>query len=520
LATGALIAVTHPSEARWVDAPFTIGTAEEFARLRELLVRLKFTELDICAAAGMSVIYELKSLETRTNALLDRSDPQALLVQLFIDGEEVPWSVVRSTLAPADIALIEKLGLLRSSIRDADQCTASVALYPNEKLYIASDKHANIEAVATGIPSDIVFSALTPETHLYVELMPRVRCKDYLELCSGTGVAALIAGRDFAEHAWAVDITERSTLFALFNAALNGLTNITALAGDLYEPLAGKTFDLIVAHPPYVPAFETTMVFRDGGEDGEQVTRRILAGLADHLRPGGQFYCECMMTDRVGAPLETRIREMLGPAATEFDVLLGQSLAFDPEDYLVREVRAKGFDADALGRRREVLERLGIERLVSTAFLLQRRESQRTVVTSRRIVSSDTTANHYQWYLRWAVATADWTDAASRLLDTRPRRAQGVEMQSRSVFRATGWSVVESTLITRTPFALEANCPAWFATLLTWCDGEMTAREHLKHLRDIGVIPDSASDAEFAVLIGQLADGGFVELDQFPFPIA
>jgi SAM-dependent methyltransferase len=512
--------VTHPLSARWVADPFTMGSPEQFVALRAMLARCRFTEADICAAAGMSAIYELKSVETRVETLLDRSDPLALLVQLFIDGEQIPWTDVRSTLAAGDLALLEGLGLLRSSTSDAGQCTASIALYPNEGLYVASDKHNAIEAVATGIPSDIVFSALASQTQRFLELMPRVRCSDFLELCSGTGIAALVAARDFADRSTAVDITDRSTLFARFNAALNGVTNVTPLAGDLYGPVGGRAFDVIVAHPPYVPSFETTMVFRDGGEDGEQITRRILAGLGAHLRPGGQFYCDCLMSDRAGAPLEDRIREMLGDEAGEFDVLLGQAGVLDPEDYLVRDLRVKGFDAEALGRSREVLERLGIERLVSTALLIQRRSDSRPVVTSRRIVSSATRADHFQWYMRWAVATGEWADAAQRLLSARPRRAPHVEMHSRSVFRTTGWSVVESTLVTRTPFALEATCPPWFATLLTWCDGDMTAREHLKHLRDIGVIPDSASDADFAVLIGQLADGGFVELDQFPLPIA
>src|SRR5262249_31659234 len=155
------------------------------------------------------------------------------------------------------------------------------------------------EAVAGGLPSDIVYSALTSETHRVADLMPRGRCGDYLELCLGTGIAALLAGRDFAANTYAVDITARSDRLARGNAALNGLSNVTALAGDLYAPVAGRTFDMITAHPPYVPSFETELVFRDGGEDGEQITRRIIAGLAEHLRPGGQFYCDCLMTDRV-----------------------------------------------------------------------------------------------------------------------------------------------------------------------------------------------------------------------------
>ena len=95
--------------------------------------------------------------------------------------------------------------------------------------------------------------------------------------------------------------------FAEFNAALNGLTNVRVLEGDVYAPLGDEHFDVVIAHPPYVPALETEFVFRDAGEDGEQVTRRIVDGLACIiLLPGGQFFCDCMLTDREGATLEQR----------------------------------------------------------------------------------------------------------------------------------------------------------------------------------------------------------------------
>ena len=38
-------------------------------------------------------------------------------------------------------------------------------------------------------------------------------------------------------------------------------------------------------------------------------------------------------------------------------------------------------------------------------------------------------------------------------------------------------------------------------------------------LRAAGVVPDSASDAQFALLIRELADAPFVELDAYPLPL-
>jgi len=93
-----------------------------------------------------------------------------------------------------------------------------------------------------------------------------------------------------------------------------------------------------------------------------------------------------------------------------------------------------------------------------------------------------------------------------------------VELLSRSVLQNGKWGVTASSLVTHVPFSVQAECPIWFATLLTWCDGQATAREQLLRLRNAGIVSDSARDVEFAVLIAELAAGGFVDLDTLPFP--
>jgi hypothetical protein len=74
--------------------------------------------------------------------------------------------------------------------------------------------------------------------------------------------------------------------------------------------------------------------------------------------------------------------------------------------------------------------------------------------------------------------------------------------------------------VTLAPFAVEATCPSWYATLLQFCDGRMTAREHLQYLRDTRAVPDTAPEDVFAVMIRQLVDAGFIEVDEFRLPDA
>jgi release factor glutamine methyltransferase len=76
------------------------------------------------------------------------------------------------------------------------------------------------------------------------------------------------------------------------NARLNGV-RVRAVRGDLFAPVAGRRFDAITSNPPYVPSDDddlpTTGPQRawEGGRDGRLVLDRIIAGAADHLRPGG-----------------------------------------------------------------------------------------------------------------------------------------------------------------------------------------------------------------------------------------
>ncbi len=510
--------MTEKEQASWNGEPFTEGTVEQFAAARAALERIGFTEAAICAGAKIDSIYELPTRAEREVGFLDDETPLSLAVRLFMDGEDFARNTVRTVFDAADLSALEAIGLVRFSPGDPARCLSFVSLYPTEGLYVASDRHARIQMVASGVPADLVYSALTPETRRFVELMPRGQCNDYLELCSGTGIAALVAARDFAKHAWAIDITKRSTRFAAFNAALNGLDNVVVLEGDLYAPVAGQMFDVITAHPPYVPSFETAMVFRDGGEDGEQVTRKIVAGLADHLRPGGRFYCDCMMTDRVDAPLEKRIREMLGPNHAEFDVLVGQVRLIEPEELLGGSIAAGRMSADVVAAQRARFAQLGIEQFVYVGFLIRRRLVVGTPVTRRRILSAETRAAHLGWFLDYVSVVAGLERGSSRFLDARPRASAHTELLSRSVLQNGTWSVAASSLVTHVPFSVQAECPAWFATFLTWCDGRATAREQLNRLRNAGIVADSAKDVDFAILIAELAEGGFVELDLVPFP--
>ena len=101
----------------------------------------------------------------------------------------------------------------------------------------------------------------------------------------------------------AVELSKNALEVAKRNVAEHRLKNrIRLLRGDLFAPVEGERYDLIVANPPYVDdrgmadlppecRHEPPMAF-DGGGDGLVVIRRILDEAGRHLKKGGGLLCE------------------------------------------------------------------------------------------------------------------------------------------------------------------------------------------------------------------------------------
>jgi hypothetical protein len=261
------------------------------------------------------------------------------------------------------------------------------------------------------------------------------------------------------------------------------------------------------------------MVFRDGGADGEQITRGIISRLSDYLNPGGLFYLDCMMTDRRADPIEQRIRRMLGPSEDEFDVLVVRSGFVETKIYQADHLAAGRMSPESFLRQNAFFKSLGIERLVAITALIHRRTTARAVVTRQRTLSADTRAEDLVWLMRYLTSTVEWgAEETRRLLDSRPRANSTVELRARSVLRDEAWTPVDAAIATTAPFASESPCPAWIPSLLSRCDGQRTVREHFDQLRAEGMLPDGTPADNFAELIRDLADVQFLELDAFPLP--
>ena len=125
-----------------------------------------------------------------------------------------------------------------------------------------------------------------------------------LDLGTGSGCLAVLAALAFERaHADAVDLSGDALAVAQRNVQDYGLEHrISPIRSDMFEGLAGRRYDLILANPPYVSdaslaafppeyAAEPRMAHA-GGADGLDVVRRILAGAGGHLAEDGTLVVE------------------------------------------------------------------------------------------------------------------------------------------------------------------------------------------------------------------------------------
>ena len=113
-----------------------------------------------------------------------------------------------------------------------------------------------------------------------------------LDPFTGSGILAIAAAQAGA-RATAIDVSRRAVACARANARLNGV-RVRALRGDMFTPVAGERFDLIVANPPYVPGAVDGPVRGaarawEAGDAGRAFVDRLCEDAPRHLASGGEL---------------------------------------------------------------------------------------------------------------------------------------------------------------------------------------------------------------------------------------
>ncbi|MDI9623388.1 MAG: class I SAM-dependent methyltransferase [Methanothermobacter sp.] len=115
---------------------------------------------------------------------------------------------------------------------------------------------------------------------------------EVLEIGTGTGLVAIVAAEK--GNVTATDINPYAIECATKNAKIND-AKIRILQGDLFEPVKGEKFDVILFNAPYLPSSDEDLTGKiidkawDGGEDGRTIIDRFINKVKNHLKKGGRI---------------------------------------------------------------------------------------------------------------------------------------------------------------------------------------------------------------------------------------
>ncbi len=493
-----------------------LGTGEEFAALRRLLQESDYTDEGLCQRLKVEDLLAYSSTAPRERPM---EQPLDGLIRLFFDCALVEEEALAGLLPTNALDLMESLDLV---VRDPDRpgmIFASVAILLARGIATVCDRgEVAPDGSITELPPDVVYPAILDTTRRFLEGLPDTPCDVMLDVGTGTGIAGLLAAR-YASHVWATDITARAVRFADFNRRLAGIDNMTVVEGDLYAPVAGLTFDRITIHPPYVPAKISKFVFRDAGQDGEQIIRRAIEGVPEMLRPGGRFYSLQLATDREGETFEQRIRKWLGPQQAEFDVMLGAHSIRTPAEFLADTATRKSASPVESSDLMDLWQETKTKYLVYGAVLIERHTLPRPPITGRIQTGKGYTGRHLEWLLEWQKALTR-ANSLEMLSNCHPFLAPDCTLHVVSRVHEGRFRMEEFTLKSQAPFRSSFRCEGWVTQILSECDGVRPWHEHFERARRDGLISEKIPAKEFAGLLSLLVSLGILRVAEWQLPAA
>jgi release factor glutamine methyltransferase len=166
------------------------------------------------------------------------------------------------------------------------------------------------EAEFFGLPFKVTRDVLIPrpETEHLVEkvlsLAANFEKLRIVDVGTGSGAIAVTLAHKLPDaQVTAIDISPAALAIARGNAELNGVAErVRFLEGDLFAPVVGEEFEIVVSNPPYVAEsdresldvevrdYEPALALFAGR--GLDIYRRLIPGARDRLVPGGYLAME------------------------------------------------------------------------------------------------------------------------------------------------------------------------------------------------------------------------------------
>ena len=489
---------------------FEFASPDTYARLRDALHRASYTEAAVLEAAGLTDLLRVR--DRSVNLLLRKADDAGVLgtlIRLWLMCVPTAVEDVQRAVAPVTIDDLVLAGLVRIEV---DRLRPLVQLLPFRGFFLASDaptsrddrKHADY---VMGIGS----SSMT-----LANATIRRPVEHVLDIGTGCGVQAFLAA-SHAERITGVDLNARAIALATFNARLSGIDNVEFLQGDMFAPVAGRAFDLVVANPPFVISPETTYIYRDGGAASDGITQRVAREAPGVLHEGGFAQMICNWAHVGGERWEERVAAWVRGSGC--DALVLRSATLSARDYAETWIdHTESDDPASYSRRLDAwlayFERERIEAVSAGLIMLRKRSGSNWFAAEEapermKGPAGDAIAANFE-----ARTLLHAIDSAEGLRAMRVRPSSSLHLMHELRPQDSGWRVATITLRLERGIAYEATLDAYLNALLMRCDGSRTLGDLAAEVAaGFGVDPNELI-AAMEDPVRQLIARGFVEIVQ------
>lgn len=505
--------------------PFSFSKAET-RQISQAFKDGNFNEVGLTTALGVKGIPALRNLSAET--ALERTSTvssQNTLIRLFVIGVPVPAVAIGKAFPGLSLDALLAGGLLEER---QGSLFAAIKMTPIHGLLIAFDRSWIGDKVEA--PDHVMGPSDT--ARMLASLIIRSEGSAALDIGSGCGYLAFIASKT-NKRVIATDLNPRAAAFVEFNATFNGIENVEARTGNLFQPVEREQFDLIISNPPFVISPEDRLIYLNGGMPADAFCKRIAADAPAYLVEGGSLQMLCNWVEKAetdGKDWQAGLEEWF--IGTGCDTWVIRSSTTDPVLYAKNwmQVGRAEVDADAdsaAGAKTEDGSRLEVW------LNYYRQENIASIgagtVTMRKRSGSENWYRAFDGPRKIAGPCGDIISERMQALDFLARNAKQDQALMASVFRMSDkmrFSDEGLTASAAEPEERRESAPIyihiiegfgyveeideWFSAVINACDGHCTLQEALNKVAADLVMEATEIPIETSEIVRQLVDEGFL----------
>ena len=500
------MAVTKPGRHETATSVFSFADPEEYARFRKVLLDAGFTAEGVLKTLGVQGPPAIRGNDLPV--LLRRTrqgTPRDILIRLFLIEAPVEIEAVQRAIRPMQLETLGQAGLVEI---DGSSVVAAVKLLPYDGLYVAFDLPRRLQE---GMPDYVMGIGRSSIT--LANLTVRRNSTATLDLGTGCGIQALQAARH-SDHVFAADLNPRAVSMAAFNAKLNNLHNMECVEGDLFAPVAGKKFDLVISNPPFVISPENQYIYRDGGMEGDELCRKIVREVPAFLNEGGFCQILCNWVEKAGQDWQARLADWF--RGTGCDAWVMRSETQDIETYATTWIRhTELHDTSEFAPRFEqwvrYYEGQGIHAMSAGVITMRRTERRtpwfRADDAPRAMIGPAGEAIERGFELYDFLETVR-DDAA--LLGSRLLFSPDISLVRRLLPSSEGWQEDAMTLSLNRGFSYSGEVDQYVADILIACDGQNRLDQVIEKIAALPGIDPGTLKPTFCMVVRRLIEHGFL----------